>query len=485
MTRLLALFTGVLLLVTGCGKTEEPPAAECDYEDLDLTQCDTSTLGSLQADGIWNMNLTFAEGDTAPAVIRFSGEPQIAGLPMSDKRVESDVFLLTSEVQTVEQVPRTVRYLFAGCRASAPTQVQGTFRRCTSGKKDLEGTFEAKRVLRREGEAEASGVELVSELALPNGSARDIFLAGGYAYVAAREAGLYIFDISNPQAPTLAKALELNPTDNDAWHQVWVKNQTLYVASSKRGVLVFDLTNPKDPVSPKGYPTPGVDVRALAIDGDFLYAASPSPNAEVLILDLTKPREPVVAKRYFVEETDPSLGDLPWDVAVSGGRLYVSHGFYGLAVSNVADPRQPKLLGRYAYTGADTRTALVGTFGFRTLAFEAGEGWGAHLKVLNVSSPELITKGGEFKLRSEVAPSSMALVGTKLYVAHYQDGLRVLNVTEADTLEPLGYYNTWRESDGRRGNSFFEGASDVEAPGDGYLYVAETSRGLVILREQP
>ncbi len=79
----------------------------------------------------------------------------------------------------------------------------------------------------------------------------------------------------------------------------------------------------------------------------------------------------------------------------------------------------------------------------------------------------------------------MALSGTKLYVAHYQDGLRVLDVSNPNEPQPVGYFNTWRETDTDRGASFFEGISDVAVPGDGYIYAAETSRGLVILRETP
>lgn len=47
----------------------------------------------------------------------------------------------------------------------------------------------------------------------------------------------------------------------------------------------------------------------------------------------------------------------------------------------------------------------------------------------------------------------------------------------------VGYYNTWREDDPGRGRSFFDGAIGIRAPGDGYIYVAETSRGLMIFDE--
>jgi hypothetical protein len=488
MNRLLAVFTGALLGLAGCGKDEPPPVSECDYEDLDLSACDKSGLGALQAEGIWNMHLVFTDGDTAPGVIRFLGEPEISGLPISEKRVEPELFLLSSQVETVVD-KRPVQYLFAGCRAPTPTQVQGVFRRCTSGKTDLEGRFDAARLTRRTGEAEGSRIELVSEIALPRGAvARDVFVAGGHAYVTAYEAGLHIFDVTRPGAPV--KVAERVPTQGESWSQVIVRGQTLYIASSTRGVLVFDLSDPRSPTAPRSVPERAnesvkVNVTGLAFSGNWLYAASPSPDAEVIILDATDPRSPTLARRYFVEQSNPTVGDVPWRVAVHGDRLYVSHGSYGLTVSDVANPRQPSLQGRYTYPGAYTRMAAVGMINNSVVAFEAGEGWGAHLRVLDVSTPKIITQMGEFPLRPEASISAIELVGTRLYLGHYQDGLRVLDVSNPNSVQQVGFYNTWRESDPGRGASFFEGVSAVAVPGDGYLYVTETSRGLVILREQP
>jgi hypothetical protein len=260
----------------------------------------------------------------------------------------------------------------------------------------------------------------------------------------------------------------------------------MYVASTKKGVLVFNVENPAGPIAIKSYPTDrAVDVRAVTMDGNWLYAASPFPNAEILVFDATNPRELVVGKRYFVEGTQPSLGDRPYDVLARDGRLYVSHWSYGVAVSDVANPRQPKLLGHFDYTDAATRTADVGTLGNRTLVFEAGEGWGAHLRVLDATSPAFMSQVSEYSLRPHVSIRSVKLAGTKLYVAHYQDGLRIVDVSNPNVLQEVGYYNTWQETDAERGNSFFEGLSDVAVPGDGYIYATETSRGLLIFRELP
>ena len=47
----------------------------------------------------------------------------------------------------------------------------------------------------------------------------------------------------------------------------------------------------------------------------------------------------------------------------------------------------------------------------------------------------------------------------------------------------MGYYNTW---DGRDGRSFYEGAIGLDLdPGGELVYLADTARGLMILRLVP
>jgi hypothetical protein len=489
MRRLLVSFSALVLAV-GCGTTveEQPVKAECEPQVIDLSACDRATLAAVQAEGIWNMHLVYAsDGYRAPSVIRFGGDkPVVAGeLPITSKTVESNALFVYSDVKTTGGVP--LRYVFAGCSSTGPGHVKGHFRRCTNGTKDLEGSFEAYRMGWRAGEAEASGVELVSELALPKdgegrlrGTAADLFVAGGHAYVAAHTGGLFIYDVSKPAEPRLVASL--TPT-NDAWNQVWVHGTTAYIASSARGILVYDVSNPAVPRHVTSLPGNAAEVRSVYVDGNRLYAASPQPNADIIIYDITNPTAPVFKKRYFLDDSNPGADERPLEVFAQGDRLYVSHWAYGLALLDVSDVLAPKKLGRFDYDGATTRTVTVGTVGSRTLAFEAGEDWGAHLRILDVSSPSSITQVGAYSLRPQVSIRALALAGSKLYVAHYQDGLRILDVSNPSEPRPLGHYNTWREADTGRGASFFEGLSGVKVPGDGYVYATDTARGLLIFRE--
>ena len=86
----------------------------------------------------------------------------------------------------------------------------------------------------------------------------------------------------------------------------------------------------------------------------------------------------------------------------------------------------------------------------------------------------------------QLCPASvlLELVSTRLYVAHYQAGVRVLDVSVPETPREVAHYNTFRPQDPERGDSFYDGAIGIRVPGDGYVYAVDTSRGLLILKEE-
>ncbi|WP_246356863.1 LVIVD repeat-containing protein [Pyxidicoccus fallax] len=483
MRRLLAL-SSTLFLTLGCGKDDDStPKAECQLEAIDLSSCQRSTLADLQKEGVWHLNVLLEDKTGTATSLRLASDAsgsKLLGLDVKDQQVSADTFFLASEADSSDGTK--MRFVAAGCTAKSPTQLSGIFRRCRNGATDLEGTFEATRVTRRAGEEEASKLELVAELALPRGSATEMAVANGRAYVTAGSEGLFIYDVSTPTQPR--KVGELRPA-SDVFKDVLVHGQTLYVATQNNGIAVFDLTNPDEPARVRSIPEKPVEVNGLAIDGNRLFAAAPSPYAEVLVFDITSPTAPTLQTRYYVSGTTPELGDRPMDVAAMDNRLYVSHWTYGLTVLELkptATTLSLEYLGRYGTR--TSRTAAVGVVGSRTLAFDAGEDWGAHLTVLNVTNPKVsVDQVGEFRLRPEVSIRSVTLVGTKLYVSYYQDGLRVLDVSVPGEPRQVAYYNTWRESDVGRGVTFFDGLNTVRVPGDGYIYATETARGLMIFRE--
>ncbi|HZI13102.1 MAG TPA: hypothetical protein VE153_22150 [Myxococcus sp.] len=372
---------------------------------------------------------------------------------------------------------------FAGCRAPGPRQLTGCYVRCKNGQISARGTFRAERMTWREGEAEASGgMRLLSESAVARGFPADVYVAKGHAYVVSlnaprREGGLTVFDVSDPARPVQTASLAL--TNDSKWNGVWAKDDALYVASAASGVLVFDISNPAQPNLVRSLPGGGgpLNVHTVFVEGSRLYAMSPSPNAETLLFDLANPLRPQLLARYALGGAEA----YPHDAFAYEGRLYINHGTDGFVIADVSG-EQPVALGRYAY-GAFSHANAVGTFNGRTVAFEGGEGLGAHLRVLDVTDPAAIARIGEFRLRGVTSMHNLVLVGTRLYIAWYHEGVRVLDVLDPSQPRQLAHFNTYRETDPGRDDGLFEGAIGMRVPGDGRVYVVDTSRGLLIFNE--
>ncbi len=70
--------------------------------------------------------------------------------------------------------------------------------------------------------------------------------------------------------------------------------------------------------------------------------------------------------------------------------------------------------------------------------------------------------------------------GERVYMAHYQDGVRVLDISDLSTPTQIGYYNTWSED--RAVAAYFTGAFGIDLDVTSRrIYVADSIRGLLIL----
>ncbi|RYZ40196.1 MAG: hypothetical protein EOO72_08690, partial [Myxococcaceae bacterium] len=316
---------------------------------------------------------------------------------------------------------------------------------------------------------------------VPLGLPLEVAVAKDHAYVVAagdrsQPGGLAVFDVTTRTNPVFIQRI-LSPA-NTSWNSVWAEGDALYIAS-RSGVLIYDISNPADPRYVRAVPDEPLNVHTVHVQGDRLYAMSPSPTGQTLLFDASSPLSPVLLNRVM---TSGDLGG-PHDAFAYQDRLYVSSTSSGYVVFDVADPAHVQELGAYRYNGQDAHTSAVGTFAGRTIAFEASEGPGTHLRVMDVTDPANMRLIGEYALRPEYSIHHLILRGTKLYITHYQEGVRVLDVSVPPKPREVAYFNTFLETQPGRGSSLYEGAIGIRVPGDGYVYVVDSHRGLLILRE--
>jgi hypothetical protein len=482
-----AVDTGAL---APCSHPVQAAAACGELSRFNLSSCDRATLANAPTEGVYilkNRALSSASssgGILYPSAMKLSGDSGpsiIAGGPISVDSRGADTFYLSRETRLANGDMAMTSY--AGCELSSSQQLTGCYVVCRNGAVRTHGTFEALRATRREGEQEAEGIQLVSESFVSLGVPVDIYVAKGHAYVVsvdmhARTGGLTVFDVADPAKPIFRRTVTM-PGDS-YWNGVWSQGDALYVASATRGVLVFDITDPAQPVFVKSLPETPIDVHTVFVEGNRLYAMSPSPQSETLLFDITQPQEPVLLTRFTAEDGQTGY---PHDAFAYQGRLYINHWNLGYLIVDVSNPSRFKQVGKYQYKNQTSHASAVGTIAGRTIAFEGGENYDAHLRVLDVTDPDKVVKIGELQLRSQSSIHNMVLVGTRLYVAWYHEGVRVLDVSEPSQPRQIAYFNTFRETDFERGYSFYEGAIGMRVPGDGYVYVVDSSRGLLIFRE--
>lgn len=163
--------------------------------------------------------------------------------------------------------------------------------------------------------------------------------AGTYAYLAAGENGLKIYDVGNPAKPVLAGSLALDAFANG----IYTDGRYAYIAGllgageeeSEGGLLeIIDVQNPASPGIAGSVELTGQPNSVLVKDG-IAYVSTQTTG--VAIVDVSDPANPAVLSTY------DTLG-LCYGVDLLGGFLAAADGLDGIVTLDVRDTEYPKKL---------------------------------------------------------------------------------------------------------------------------------------------
>ncbi|SEU24450.1 LVIVD repeat-containing protein [Stigmatella erecta] len=459
-------------------------AAPCgELSSFDLSACDDASLAQAGQEGLYVLAMR-QESSSGAGSYDFSSSLILSadgGTPLFNNRPATELRQGNSRLfYTDQSYPDggTRRTSLVTCAAPQAPEFNGCYVSCLNGRLSSRATFTSSRMTWARGEQEASGLEKVSERFVDMAMPVDVYVTHNHAYVVSitgfgMPGGLSVFDVSDKAAPVLVKTVQF-PGDG-IWNGVWAKDNALYVASDARGVLLFDIRQPADPQFVRSLSLGNDRVHTVFVEGNRLYATDVKG---VILYDVSHALEPVELNRY-----NPFTNGTPHDMFAVGHRLYVNYSTDGFVIADVSDPQNIQTLGTYNFPNHYSHANAVGVFGGRTLAFMGGEGPFEHLRTLDVTEPSQMVKIGTFQLRPIVSIHNMVLVGKRLYLSWYQEGVRVLDVSNPTQPTQVAYFNTFRENDVNRGG-YFDGSIGIRVPGDGYIYTVDTSRGLLILREK-
>ena len=274
-----------------------------------------------------------------------------------------------------------------------------------------------------------------------------------YVYTGTHLGGqrMLVWDVTNPATPVLTDFVEV---DARVVNDVKVNPAgTLAVITRegardrRNGIVVLDLADPAHPVIADTYIgdlTGGVHNVFFA--GDILYAIH-NGTFDVHILNISDPGRVVEVGRWGID----SPGKYLHDIWVVDGLAYVSYWNDGVYILDVGDgrwgglPAVPVEVGHYAYPEGNTHFAVPYTNadGHRYLfvgdeIFDCedcvsrnghpGDGSRGFVHILDLEDPENLREVARYEV-PEAGAHNLWIEDDRMYVAYYQAGLRVVDVS--------------------------------------------------------
>ena len=359
------------------------------------------------------------------------------------------------------------------CAVDGDGTLRGHIGTCFSDGPCLTRPFTAPPLRRIAGEAEAAHLTLLGEFAgTPawTGQTYNVRVIGDLAYLARGTDGLRIVDLADPARP---RARGHFVAADDYWNDLKLVTAggRRYVVGASNVVRVVDVTDPDQPALVAELPT---SAHTLFIDGTTAYLALGFAGP-VRIYELADPRAPRLLGTIDGYDVH--------DLYVADGRAYLSDSFAGLRVVDVRDPTAPVELGLDDVAGHYWHSPWVTEIGGAPIIVHGDEQTDSQLRIVDgrVGTPTFLDHLGTWPSpRPEVSIHNVMAVGARAYAAHYQDGVRVLDLTDPAHPTQVAHFNTWREHTGPAG--FFNGCFGVDLDlARRRVYLADSIRGLIIL----
>lgn len=280
-------------------------------------------------------------------------------------------------------------------------------------------------------------------------------VAGNYAYIADRDGGLQIFDISNPSNPVHVGAYDFN--QQGIAQAIDVVGNLAYLAVGEAGLQIIDISNPANPTLAGSIATPA-RARGVQVVGNLAYVADDSGNGGGLqIIDVSNPASPSISGSFGVS----TPGGLAGGVEVIGNIAYLTDGNNGLQIVDVSNSANPTLIKSVATPGG----AAIGLDVVGNLAYVANREGG--VQVIDISDP--FTAFYVRTLHTPGIATGVKVVGNFAYVTDGMAGLQVIDLTTGDIA------NTF-DTPGSARSLFVSGT---------LAFVADTFSGLQILEFFP
>ena len=287
-------------------------------------------------------------------------------------------------------------------------------------------------------------------------------MAGEIAFLALGDGGVKILDISDPLTPQLLTALDTLGHCYDVFADIIY----LYVAAGEK-IHILDISDPATPVHLGMLTVAGMDFRAVAADGDIVYAGD--EHAGLLIADVHDPANPAVLGML-------DTGEKTTSIRLRDNLGFITTAGHGLRIIDRSNPGVPVELAGWASPGRAMGLA------FGEVAF-AGSGlphifiadYSAGVRAVAIADPSAPVESSYLQVAAPVGGGvsvgkayRACVIGQTAYIAYGWEGLKIVDVADPQQPELLGKLDTPGD------------ARDVRVPSN-IAYVADWDPGLRVV----
>jgi hypothetical protein len=251
-----------------------------------------------------------------------------------------------------------------------------------------------------------------------------VTVSGDYAYISEILGNLLVVNISKPDGPILAGSTGYPGETADLSYA----GGYVFVAARFSGLHIIDVRDPLHPVESEGFQAP-IDPRAIYVNGDYAYLA----DNDLKISKLSGPVTPTQ-----VGQADSIYG--PTDVFAAGNYAYPV-GHIGLKVVDVSNPAAPSVVGDYLPPGHEVVMAVFVNGNYAYLATQDADlTFSDSLRIVNISNPPAPIEIGSIKIGKSLIDVSVS--GNYAYMtAFYQPSLWIVDVSKPSAPKLAGIYN--------------------------------------------
>jgi choice-of-anchor B domain-containing protein len=248
--------------------------------------------------------------------------------------------------------------------------------------------------------------------------------------------GTSIVEVTNPSAPRRIAFIE-GPASQ--WREIKTYGTFVYVTTEARnhGLDIIDMSDPDRPRKVQTWNQTFQNAHSLWIDEDkaLLFANGTSFGMRVLDLrrDPSDPRELGFFQPFYVHDSY-SRGDVLYAAAINGGFL---------ALLDISSPGNLREITRFTTGGAFTHNAWLSRDS--RYVFTTDERLSRPVEVWDISTRTSPRKVAEYIGTPNSIPHNVMVDGDRLLVAHYTEGVHLLDVRNPERPAVLGFYDTYTD----------------------------------------